>query len=101
MRDNALDKGALVTHWDTVLLLELVGVVIQKGLVASHLVSNGHHADLVDSLLDAHLLHGKEELLGNVEDLLGEVGPLGLRLDQRLPRVLLLLLKNKVMLLEH
>jgi len=83
------------------LFLELVSIVIEKSLIARHLISNGHQTDLIDSLLDAHGLNSKEQLFGYVEDLFREVSPLALGVNQGLPGVLFLLLENEIVLLKH
>ena len=77
---NILDEGALV-HGDAMLLLELVGIIVQEGLIAGHLIADGEEADLVESRLGSHGLDGKEKLLGDVQYLFGEVSPLALRLN--------------------
>lgn len=63
------------------LFLELFRVIVQKGFISGHLVSYRHHADLIDGLLDPHRFDCEEKFLGDIEDLLGEVGPFALRLN--------------------
>jgi hypothetical protein len=36
------------------LLLKLIRIVIKEGFIASHLIPDGHHTNLVDSLFDPH-----------------------------------------------
>lgn len=97
---QGLDDRHLI-HRDAVLLLELVRVVVQEGLIPAHLVTEGHQVDLADALFHAHLLKGEEELLRDVQDVLRKVRPLALRVYQRLPGVLFLLLEDQIVLLEH
>lgn len=96
--NHILDKSPLI-HGDAMLLFELISIVIEEGLIASHLISDGQEAYLIDSLFDAHGLDGEEELFRDIEDLLGEVCPLTLRLYKSLPSVLLFLLKDQIVLL--
>ena len=83
------------------LFFEFISVVIQECFIPSHLISDRHEADLIHSLLNAHGLDGEEELLGDIENLFGEIRPLTLRLYQGLPSVLLFLLEDEIMLLKH
>lgn len=52
------------------LFLEFIRVVIKEGLVACHLIPDGHHANLIDCLLNTHRFYCKEKFFGNVEDFL-------------------------------
>lgn len=64
--DHILDEGALV-HGDAMLLLELVGIIVQEGLIARHLIADGEEADLVEGGLGSHGLDREEQLLGDVQ----------------------------------
>ena len=60
--NDILDESPLV-HGDSMFLFELISIVIQEGFIPGHLISDGHEADLIHSLLDAHRLDSEEELL--------------------------------------
>jgi hypothetical protein len=63
---HILDEGTLV-HGDAMLLLELVGIIVQEGLIAGHLIADGEEADLVEGGFGSHRLDGEEQLLGDVQ----------------------------------
>ena len=48
------------------LLFEFICIVIQKGLITGHFISDGHEADLIDSLFHAHGFDSEEELFGDI-----------------------------------
>jgi hypothetical protein len=63
---HILDEGTLV-HGDAMLFLELVGIIVQEGLIAGHLIADREEADLVEGGLGAHGLDGEEKLLRDVQ----------------------------------
>ena len=52
------------------LLLKLIRIIIKEGFIASHLIPDGYHANLIDCLLYTHRFYCKEKFFGNVEDFL-------------------------------
>ena len=63
---HILDEGTLV-HGDAMLLLELVGIIVQEGLIARHLIADREEADLVEGRFGTHGLDCEEKLLGDVQ----------------------------------
>jgi len=79
--------------------MQLLDVAVQEGLPLSHLVPDRQQTHFVQSDLRTHRLQGKQELFGEVEDLLGKVCPLGLRVYQSLLGVFFLFLEEDIVLL--
>ena len=67
-------------HVDPVLALYLVAVVHKEGLVTRQLLLYRLNGHLVYRLTNLHCIHRLKQLLGYVEDILGEKGPLRLRI---------------------
>ena len=88
-------------HIDSVLSLDLVTIVQQKGLKTGQLFLNWLHWHLIDCLSNLESVHGRQQLLGNVEDVLRKEGPLALRIYKRRFSVLLLLLNHDIVSLHQ
>ena len=97
---HALYESPLI-HLNPVFLLQLIGLIVQEGLISGHLISDGHQTDFVNCHFNAYGFNCEEQLFGYVQDLLGKVGPLALRLNESLPSVFILLLQDEIVLLEH
>ena len=67
-------------HVNTVLALDLVAVMHKEGLITRQLLLNRLYGHLVYRLTNLQCVHRLKQLLGYVEDILGEKGPLRLRI---------------------
>ena len=63
-------------HVDAVLSVNLIGVVLQKDLIAGKLLLNGRQGYFGNRLVHLKCIQGIEQLFGYVEDIFGEEGPL-------------------------
>ena len=89
-------------HGDTVLSLDLVAVMHEKGFVTRQFFLNGLDRHLVDRLAYLQCIHSLKQLFGDVQDILGEQGPLWLWIYQGWLCIFFLLLKDDIVSLhEH
>lgn len=98
--DALLNVGWLGIQVNSVFVLEIFYIVVQKCLIISQLLANRLKTDLVDCCFGTHGFKREQKLFADVYDLSGERCPLGLRLYQGALGVLLFLLQNQVMFLQ-
>lgn len=73
--NGVLDKARLVVQVDSMLILKVIHVAIQKRLVVAEFLPDLEHLNVVDSVFGAHRFKREEQLLTDGENLAGKGRP--------------------------